>query len=98
MFNTISGRDLQKTPKKVMKQANRIDKPLVIITENKPVGAVIGLELLRILNAILAHMDKAYLIDKATEKKIEKALKDIKDGKSTLLETDEDIEKHFKSL
>jgi len=46
MFNTISARQIQREYKKVLKNANRSKEPVVVMSHNKPLGAIIGLELL----------------------------------------------------
>ncbi len=53
MFHTISTRDLQRTPKKVLDEAKKRNKPLIIITDNKPAGAIISINLLEELNQML---------------------------------------------
>ncbi len=98
MFNTVTSRDLQRTPGKVMNEAKKKNEPIVVIKENKPVGAIISLELLRMLNALLARMGSIEMVDEETEKNIGNAIKDIREGRHTVLKTDKEIETHFKNL
>lgn len=53
MLNTISTRDLQRTPRQVMKRAQTLNKPLIVISGDKPMGAFINNELLDRLQQVL---------------------------------------------
>jgi len=53
MLHTISTRDLQRTPRNVIHRAQKSDKPLIVISGNKPMGAFINLHLLDRLQKIL---------------------------------------------
>ena len=46
MLNTISARQIQREYKKVLQRANESKEPIVVMANNKPLGAVIGLDLL----------------------------------------------------
>lgn len=81
MFNTISSRELQRTPGKVMKDAQKKNEPIIVISENKPIGAIISLDLLRMLNAVLDRINKLEMVDEETEKNIGLALKDYEEGR-----------------
>lgn len=59
MLNTISTRDMQRTPKRVIDQAQKSDVPLIVISDNKPKGAFISLSLLDRLQKILAEEKKS---------------------------------------
>ncbi|MBI4036692.1 type II toxin-antitoxin system prevent-host-death family antitoxin [Candidatus Daviesbacteria bacterium] len=83
MFNTISARQIQREYKKVLQQANKLKEPIVVIANNKPLGAVIGLELLEKLQL---------------EAALNEALKEYKAGKTISIDTEEDLEKHFKEM
>ena len=80
---TISARQLQREYKKVLKKANRINEPVVVISNNKLQGAIIGidqLEKLR-LNAVA-----------------EEALKEYKAGKTKSISTMEELEADFEEM
>lgn len=99
MFNTVSTRDLQRQPKTIMEKANKLNKPLVIITGNKPAGAIIGLELLRALNALLDRLpDRTEVLDVKTEKRLKQAVKDLQEEKYSVAATEDDIDNHLQSL
>ena len=46
MFNTVSARQIQRGYKKVLEDANKFKEPIVVISNNRPQGAIIGLDLL----------------------------------------------------
>lgn len=46
MFTTVSARQIQREYKKILAQANRKTEPIVVISNNKLQGAIIGLDLL----------------------------------------------------
>lgn len=54
MLYTVPAREIQRKYKKVLEEANKIGKPIVVIAHNKPIGAVIGLELLEKIQLELA--------------------------------------------
>lgn len=83
MLSTVSARQIQREYKKVLKQANDSKEPIIVMANNKPLGAVIGLELLEKLqlDAVLAE-----------------ALEEYRAGKTRSIETEEDLEKHFKEM
>ena len=45
-MNTVSARQIQREYKKVLENANKSNEPIVVMSNNKPLGAIIGLELL----------------------------------------------------
>lgn len=80
---TVSARQLQREYKKVLKKANKVNEPVVVISNNKLQGAVIGisqLEKLR-LNAVA-----------------EEALKEYKAGKTKSISTKEELEAEFAEI
>ena len=44
MFNTISARQIQREYKKVLQRANKTKEPIIVMSNNKPLGAIIGLD------------------------------------------------------
>jgi len=83
MFNTISARQIQREYKKVLENANKSKEPIVVMSNNKPQGAIIGLDLL----------EKMQL-----EMVLDEALKEYKAGKTVSIETGEDLKKHFEEI
>lgn len=83
MFNTISARQLQREYKKILEQANKIKKPLVVISNNQPQGAVIGLDLLEKLQL---------------EAVLQEAMKEYKAGKIKSISTLEELEADFEEM
>ena len=83
MFNTVSARQIQREYKKVFEDANKSKEPIVVMSNNKPLGAIISLDLLEKLQL---------------EAVLNEALKEYKTGKTVSIETDEDLKKHFKEI
>lgn len=83
MFNTISARQIQREYKKVLQKANRSKEPIVVIANNKPLGAVIGLDLLERLQI---------------ETVLDQALADYKAGKTKTISTMEELEADFEEM
>ncbi|MBI4059046.1 type II toxin-antitoxin system prevent-host-death family antitoxin [Candidatus Microgenomates bacterium] len=83
MFNTISARQIQREYKKVLQQANKSKKPLVVMSNNKPLGAIIGLDLLEKLQI---------------EAVINEALEEYKAGKTKSISTPEELKAEFKEI
>lgn len=83
MFNTISARQIQREYKKVLENANKSKEPIIVMSNNKPQGAVIGLDLLEKirLDAVL-----------------EQALKESREGKTKIIKTKRDLEKDLENL
>lgn len=79
----ISARQLQRGYKKVLEQANRLNKPLIIVSNNQPQGAVIGLDLLEKL-----QLDTL----------LNEALDEYKAGKTKSIKTKKDFEEHLKEI
>lgn len=83
MFNTISARQIQREYKKVLEKANKIKEPIIVMSNNKPQGAVIGLDLLERmrLDAVLKE-----------------ALEDYKAGRTKSISTPEELEADFREM
>ena len=83
MFNTISARQIQREYKKVLQLANKSKEPIVVMANNKPLGAVIGLDLLEKLQLDMA---------------LKEALAEYKAGKTKTTTTIEDLEADFEEM
>ena len=67
----------------MLEDANRSKEPIVVMANNKPLGAIISLDLLEKLQL---------------EAILDKALKEYKAGKTVSIETEEDLKNHFKEI
>jgi prevent-host-death family protein len=83
MFNTISARQIQREYKKVLQEANESAEPIVVMANNKPLGAVIGLDLLEKIQLELI---------------VKQALKESKSRKTKVIETSRDLQEDLKEL
>lgn len=83
MLNTISARQLQREYKKVLEQANKIKKPLIVMSNNQPQGAVIGLDLLEQIQLEII---------------VKQALKESKEGNTKSISTERELEENLKEL
>lgn len=83
MFTTVSARQIQRGYKKVLADANKSKEPIVVMSNNKPLGAIISLDLLEKLRL---------------ETVLDEALKEYRAGKTVSIETDKDLAKHFKKI
>ncbi len=83
MFTTISARQIQREYKKVLEKANKTKEPIVVMANNKPLGAVIGLD-------ILEKIQLEYLVDQALE--------ESKAGKTRVIKTKKDLAEDFREL
>lgn len=83
MFNTVSARQIQREYKKVLQQANQSEEPIVVMTRNKPIGAVIGLDLLEKLQI---------------EAVLKEAFDEYKAGKTKNISTSEELEAEFAEI
>ncbi|MDO8452777.1 MAG: type II toxin-antitoxin system prevent-host-death family antitoxin [bacterium] len=83
MLQTISARQIQREYKKVLQQANKSKEPIVVMSNNKPQGAIIGLDLLEKLRI---------------EEAIAEARKEYNAGKIRVIKTKKDLEKHFREI
>ncbi|OGY12027.1 MAG: hypothetical protein A3A58_02275 [Candidatus Blackburnbacteria bacterium RIFCSPLOWO2_01_FULL_41_27] len=83
MLTTVSARQIQREYKKVFEKANKSKEPIIVMSNNKPQGAVIGLDLLEKLRI---------------EEVISQARKEYQTGKTTVIKTQKDLEKHFREI
>jgi len=83
MFTTISARQIQREYKKVLEKANKLKEPIIVMANNKPLGAVIGLDLLEKLRL---------------EAALEEALEEYKAGKTKTISTMEELEADFEEM
>jgi len=83
MLNTISARQIQREYKKVLKKANRSNEPIVVMANNKPLGAIIGLDLLEKLQI---------------EAVLKEAFDEYKAGKTKSISTPEELEAEFEEI
>lgn len=83
MLNTISARQIQREYKKVLQKANRVKEPIVVMANNKALGAVIGLDLLERIQL---------------EAVLDEALKEYKAGKNKSISTPEELEAEFEEI
>ena len=83
MFNFISARQIQREYKKVLEDANKSKEPIVVMANNKPLGAVIGLDLLEKLQI---------------EAVLNEALKEYKAGKTKKISTKRELEADFEKM
>lgn len=83
MFNTISARQIQREYKKVLQKANESAEPIVVMANNKPLGAIIGLDLLEKIQLELI---------------VKQALKESKSGKTKVIETSRDLQEDLKEI
>jgi prevent-host-death family protein len=79
-MNTVSARQIQREYKKVLEQANKVNEPIIVMANNKPLGAVIGLDLLEKI-----QLDTV----------LKEAMAEYKAGKTVAIKTDADLESHF---
>lgn len=83
MLNTISARQIQREYKKVLEDANKSNEPIIVMANNKPLGAIIGLDLL----------EKIQL-----EAVLKEALEEYKAGKTKSISTKEELEADFEEM
>lgn len=83
MFNTVSARQIQREYKKVLQEANKTKEPIVVMANNQPLGAVIGLDLLEKIQLELL---------------VEQALEDSKKGKTKVIKNMKDLKEDFQEL
>ena len=98
MFNTISARELQTSYTKVLSKAKETNEPLIVMRNNQPAGAVISMDLLKKLTTILIKSGDLELVDEETEKRIGKAMEDLKTGRYTTVRTKAELDQYLKSL
>lgn len=83
MFTTVSARQIQRGYKKVLEDANISKEPIVVMSNNKPQGAIIGLDLL----------EKMQL-----EVVLEEALEDYRAGRTKSISTKKELEVEFEEI
>lgn len=83
MFNTVSARQIQREYRKVLENANKLKKPIVVMSNNKPLGAIIGLDILEKLQV---------------ESVLKQALDEYKAGKTKNISTPEELEAEFEEI
>ncbi|OGE64423.1 hypothetical protein A3I48_00420 [Candidatus Daviesbacteria bacterium RIFCSPLOWO2_02_FULL_36_7] len=83
MFNTVSARQIQREYKKVLEKANKSKEPIIVMANNKPLGAVVGLDILEKLQL---------------EALLDQALEDYKAGKTKTISTKEELEADFAEI
>jgi len=83
MFNMISARQIQRGYKKVFEDANKSKEPVIVMSNNKPQGAIIGLDLL----------EKMQL-----EELLNQALIESGQGKTRVIRTKRDLDKDLEDL
>ena len=83
MFTTVSARQIQRGYKKVLENANKSKEPIVVMANNKPLGAIISLDLLEKLQM---------------EAMLNEALEEYKAGKTKTISTMEDLEADFEEM
>lgn len=83
MLNTISARQIQREYKKVLMDANKFKQPIIVMANNKPLGAIIGLDLLEKL-----QLDAV----------LKEALEEYKAGTTKTISTKEDLEADFEAM
>lgn len=83
MFTTVSARQIQREYKKVLEDANKSKEPIVVMSNNKPQGAIIGLDLLESIQL---------------EEVLRQALIESREGKTKKISTLEELEADFKEL
>ena len=83
MFNIVSARQIQREYRKVLQKANKTKEPIIVMSNNIPLGAIIGLDLL-----------EKFQIEAA----LKKALEDYKAGKTKTISTIEELEADFEQM
>jgi len=83
MLNTVSARQIQREYKKVLEDANKSKEPIVVMANNKPLGAIISLDLLEKIQM---------------EAVLNEALKEYKAGKTKTISTMEELEADFEEM
>lgn len=83
MLNTVSARQIQREYKKVLQRANKSKEPIIVMANNKPLGAIIGLDLLEKIQLELL---------------VKQALKESKSGQTKVIKTSRDLAEDLKEL
>lgn len=80
---TVSARQIQREYKAVLKSANKSKKPIVVMSNNKPIGAIIGLELLEKLQIDLM---------------LKQAIKEAEQKKTVVVDTPQKLQDSFEDM
>lgn len=80
---TISARQLQREYKKVFEKANKVKRPFIVMSNNQPQGAVIGLDLLEQLQL---------------EAVAQEAIAEYKAGKTQSIKNQKELEEYLKEI
>ena len=83
MLNTISARQIQREYKKVLQQANDSKEPIIVMSNNQPIGAIIGLDQLEEIQLNLL---------------LKQALKESKLAKTKVIKSSKDLAEDFSEL
>jgi prevent-host-death family protein len=83
MYSIVSARQIQREYKKILEKANKNNEPIIIMANNKPQGAVIGLDLLEKI-----QLDTA----------LREALEEFKDGKTLTIINMGGLEKYLEDI
>ena len=87
MLNTVSAKQIQRGYKKIFEQAKSDNKPIVVITNNKPVGAIISIHLLDKLNKNM----QLELLE-------QEAIKEYKKGQTKKISSPQELQDFFKEV
>jgi hypothetical protein len=80
---SISAREMQREYRQVFAKANKEKKPVVVFAHNKPIGAVIGMD-------ILEKLQVDYIVNQA--------LRESKEGKTVVIDTPQKLKALFKTM
>ena len=83
MLNTVSARQIQRGYKKILLKANKSKEPIIVMAHNKPLGAIIGLDILERLRLQIV---------------LDEALEEYKSGKTKAISTTEELEAEFEEI
>lgn len=80
---SVSARQIQREYKKLLEEANRIMEPIVVISNNQPKGAIIGLKLLEKVQMNIA---------------LKEALDEYRKGKTLTIKSKKDLDTYLKEI
>lgn len=83
MYSTVSARQIQRQYRKIVDQANELKEPIVIMSNNKPIGAIIGLDILEKLQV---------------ESVLKEALDEYHAGKSKSISTPQELNAEIEEI
>lgn len=87
MYNTISARQIQRAYKKVLEAVDKSAEPFVIISNNKPVAAIINIRLLE-------KIERNHKLDQL----VAEGMKEYKAGRTTSISTPEELKTYIKEI